>query len=341
MINKKIMTQNKKNIVILGNGSFGTALAVILSKKNKVTLWGRDADYLKYMHREKRNPKYLPNIFLEKVHFESNLQKAVTNQEILLLCIPSKSIANFIPQLEPLLAKEQIIISGAKGFVDDQLTTCSQLLKKKLEQKIMVLSGPSHAEEIAQGMPTFINLATDSEENSLQEHAEYQELIRQSLQSRFFKVFLCSDTTAIETAASLKNVIAIASGIVDTYQFGINTKSALVTKGLEEIILFCKYLGYQEKVITGLGGLGDLIVTCMSKYSRNFQTGMYLGKGYSLEEINQKMHMTIEGINTANNVYSFLEKHKIKLPIIESIYKILFTKISTKKQMLKLIHSYL
>ena len=203
---------------------------------------------------------------------------------MIVLCLPSKSIHSFTLELKSLLKKNQLIISTIKGFVDDQLTTCSQLLKKNLSQKIMVLSGPSHAEEIAQNMPTFLNLATtDSKKITLK-----QESIRQSLQSRFLKIFYCKDALSIEVAASLKNIIAIAAGIIHSYQFGMNTQAALITKGLEEMILFCRYFNCDEKVVIGLGGLGDLIVTCMSKHSRNFQAGIYLGKKFLFKRNRKK-----------------------------------------------------
>lgn len=305
-------------IGIIGSGSWGTALAVLLqSNGNSVTLWDRDPEILRSISLRHVNKKYLSGIVIpEEIQTEPDLNRFAKDKEGLVIAVPSHAVRAVMNQLAGVDPKT-IIISVAKGIENDTLLRVSQILMERFdEDKITVLSGPSHAEEVSNGIPTVVVSAS----KNLNAAAWVQEVFM----SKVFRVYTHRDVIGVEMGAALKNIIAVAAGIIDGVGAGDNTKAALITRALAEITRLGTKLGAKSLTFAGLSGMGDLIVTCMSKYSRNRYLGEQIGKGKSLEEVLSGMVMVAEGVRTTRSAYELAAKHKVEVPIISEAHKVLF-----------------
>jgi len=310
------------NICILGSGGWGTALGIILhNNRHKVTLWEYDKEYAHTLNEYRENFYYLPKIKIpEKITISSDIKQAVKDADMIVVATPTQFIRSVIEQISDIDFTNRVILSVSKGIENHSLMTVSQIFQdvfKNLHKKnITVLSGPSHAEEVAKHIPTAVAAAGYDEKNT--------EVIQKAFSNRYFRVYKSSDVVGVELGGALKNVIAIAAGIADGAGFGDNTKAAIMTRGIREITRFGMRFGAHEHTFIGLSGIGDLIVTCMSKHSRNRFVGEEVGKGKKLKQVLAEMKMVAEGVATTESTHELAKKLGVELPIIEQVYKVLF-----------------
>ena len=309
---------DKKNIFIIGSGSWGTTIAHHLDNLNhKVTLCSRNVSKTKYMMDKEKLKKISISKKINRIEIKNTNIENINLADIICIAVPSNEIRN-IKSLLPIKSKA-IILNLSKGIEAESLKTISQILFEKNfinKNLISTLSGPTHAEEIIFEVPSAIVVSSYSNETS--------KLIQKVFNGNNLRVYRNNDMIGVELGGSLKNIIAIASGISDGLGFGDNSKAAIVTRGCKEITKLGVKLGAKESTFNGLSGIGDLMVTCFSNHSRNRFVGERIGKGEKVKDIIEKMSMVSEGINTSKAVYKLSKKYKIELPICESVYKILF-----------------
>ena len=310
---------NDFNIAVLGAGSWGTALSMVLcGKGHKVNLWTRDEEQYKDMVCTRKNNKYLPDINLpENLNLYIDLQRAVSNADAILISVPSQSVREILRKIKPYLKGDEIIINSSKGLEKDTYLTISQVANAELpDNKFAVLSGPSHAEEVCKNMPTTIVVASKSKATA--------ELVQDLFITPGFRVYTNPDVIGVELGGALKNVIAFGAGIADGLGFGDNAKAALITRGISEIARLGKVMGANKSTFAGLSGIGDLIVTCTSMHSRNRRAGILIGKGKGLEETLREIGMVVEGIVTTKAAYELAKKHNVEMPITQEIYHVIY-----------------
>lgn len=303
---------------VIGAGSWGTALAVLLhANGHSVHLWSRNAEVIKNLVDERVNRKYLPKVEIPAgIEIETDLNKAVGAKDGLLIGVPSHAVRSVINQFDE-IDEATIIISLAKGIENDTLLRVSQILNEKFnEDKIAVLSGPSHAEEVSRCVPTAVVCASSNSDTG--------KWVQKTFMSSEFRVYVHNDVIGVEIGGALKNIVAVAAGIIDGVGAGDNTKAALITRALAEITRLGTKLGADSLTFAGLSGMGDLIVTCMSKYSRNRYLGEQIGRGKTLEEVLSEMVMVAEGVKTTRSAYELAAQHQVEVPIITEAHKVLF-----------------
>ncbi len=303
---------------IIGSGSWGTALAGVLAgNDHAVTLWDRDNAVLNDIAETRVNNKYLPKINMPaNVKVEPDLSAMVPGQEALIMAVPSHAVRKVMEQL-PALDDNVRLISVAKGIENETLLRVSQILAESVSEKnIAVLSGPSHAEEVSRQVPTVVVCASTERAISA--------WVQNAFMSSTFRVYTHHDIIGVEMGGALKNITAFAAGVVDGVGGGDNTKAALITRALVEITRLGTRLGAEPMTFAGLSGMGDLIVTCMSRHSRNRYLGEQIGRGKSLEEALSEMVMVAESVRTTRSAYELAEKHGVEVPIIQEAYRVLF-----------------
>jgi len=306
------------NISIIGAGSWGTALAVLLHNNgHNVTIWSAVRAEIEMLKTD-RQLASLPGVVLDdSVELTDNLEAAMKDRDILVLAVASSYIRATSKSMKEFIKDGQIIVNVAKGVEEDTLYTMSEVISSELPTAdVAVLSGPSHAEEVGKGMPTTIVVGAKTRETA--------EFIQQSFTSPVFRVYTSSDIKGIELGAALKNVIALAAGIADGLGYGDNTKAALITRGIAEITRLGTKMGCKAETFGGLSGIGDLIVTCASMHSRNRRAGILLGKGLPLDEVIKEVKMVVEGVYSAKAALKLSEKYNVDMPIICQINKVLF-----------------
>ena len=307
------------SIGVIGAGSWGTALAVLLcGNGHEVTLWSIIEDEVHTLQTKRENPDKLPGVKLpEKIEVTSDLEKAVSGKQVLVLAVPSPYVRSTAHTMKPYVAEGQIIVNVAKGIEEESLKTLSQVIEEEIPQALVaVMSGPSHAEEVGRGIPTTIVVGAHDRKT-----AEYLQGI---FMNEVFRVYTSPDVLGIELGAALKNVVALAAGIADGLGYGDNTKAALITRGIAEIARLGTAMGGKVETFSGLSGIGDLIVTCASMHSRNRRAGILIGKGYSYEEAMKEVKMVVEGVYSAKAAVRLAEKCGVQLPIIEQVNAVLF-----------------
>ena len=307
------------SIGVIGAGSWGTALAVLLcGNGHEVTLWSIIEDEVHTLQTKRENPDKLPGVKLpEKIEVTSDLEKAISGKQVLVLAVPSPYVRSTAHTMKPYVAEGQIIVNVAKGIEEDSLKTLSQVIEEEIPQALVaVMSGPSHAEEVGRGIPTTIVVGAHDRKT-----AEYLQGI---FMNEGFRVYTSPDVLGIELGAALKNVVALAAGIADGLGYGDNTKAALITRGIAEIARLGTAMGGKVETFSGLSGIGDLIVTCASMHSRNRRAGILIGKGYSYEEAMKEVKMVVEGVYSAKAAVRLAEKCGVQLPIIEQVNAVLF-----------------
>lgn len=306
------------NFAIIGSGSWGTALAILLQTNGHVvTMWNRDTQVIEIMTKERANRKYLPEATISsEINFEPDLKNSVQEKDGIIIAVPSHAVRSVIKEID--ISKEKtVLISVAKGIENDTLLRVSEILMEKFdEDRIAVLSGPSHAEEVSKGIPTAVVCAS--------KNLRTAKWVQQAMMSPRFRVYMHSDVIGVELGGALKNIIAVAAGIIDGVGGGDNTKAALITRGLAEITRLGTKLGAKSLTFAGLSGMGDLIVTCISKYSRNRYLGEQIGKGKKLAEVLSEMVMVAEGVKTTRSAYELAAKHNVEAPIIAEAFYVLF-----------------
>jgi len=318
-------------ITVIGAGGWGTTLANLLSEKNDVSLWVREPALLEIMMKEKENKWFLPGVKLLDRLNVSNDPNIVKDAEVVVFAVPSQFMRATAREFCDYVSKESIIVSIAKGIELGSYKRMSQILEEELKNyKIIALSGPNHAEEVSKKMLTATVIASKNQ--------IILDKIKNAFSTDLFKVYLHEDIIGVEICGAIKNVTAIASGIVDGLNLGDNAKGAIITYGLTEMNEFGRFFGAEQRTIYGLAGVGDLITTCTSKHSRNRFVGEKIAEGKSFEEIKQEMHgMVAEGIITTKAIYEFSQKNNIKMPLTSQIYKVLFEEKEIKKAIKDLI----
>jgi len=310
---------SKLRIAVLGDGGWGTTLAVLLAKKGyTVTLWGAFADYCQVMLKTRYNPKFLPGIKIpQSIEITSDINAAVSENEIVVLAIPSQYTRQTLRKITTGFSKKTIFLSVTKGIEISSSQRISQVILAELGPvKLAVLSGPTIASEVAKEIPTTAVAASVNK--------QIRKIIQTVFSTSRFRVYTNADIIGVELGGSLKNVIAIACGVSDGLGFGTNTKAAILTRGLAEISRLGKAMGAKAETFSGISGLGDLVTTCISKQSRNRSLGELIGKGKKLKEICRNMQMVAEGVPTAKSAYALSLKYKIDMPIIKEIYLLLY-----------------
>jgi len=310
------------SISLLGDGGWGTALARLLcGNGHRVTLWGHFPDVTAGIRRNRENVKFLPNIKLpESLDFTNDIEAAVGSADLLVFSTPVVYLRSVAERAAPFVkARSDLrVMSVAKGIERDTLLRGCEVLRQTLGlEDIGLLVGPSHAEEVARGMPTTIVAAASDE--------SFAALIQSAFMNERFRVYTSTDTVGVEIGASVKNVIAIAAGICDGLGLGDNAKAALLTRGLAEIARLGQTLGARPETFAGLSGLGDLITTCISPYGRNRRIGIEIGRGKSLDEALADMQpMVPEGVYTTRSVCALAEREGVEMPISRAVYDVLF-----------------
>ncbi len=312
----------RSKIAILGAGSWGIALGVMLnSEGHRITLWEFDQKEMIKLNTKREHPKKLPGAKIpQRVKITDDLEEATFDSEFLLLAIPSHTVREVAKKLAKINLNQPLIVNLAKGIENKTLCRMSEVLTselpKNLHKNITTLSGPSHAEEVSKKIPTTVVVAGFDE--------KVAQKVQKTLINLYFRIYTNSDLIGVELGGSLKNVIAIASGICDGLNLGDNTKGALLTRGLAEMIRLGEKLGAKAQTFAGLSGMGDLITTCFSPYSRNRFVGEQIGKGRKLKKILKDMVMVAEGVKTTLSVYKISKKFKVEMPITEEVHLVLF-----------------
>lgn len=307
-------------ISVIGAGSWGTTLALVLAKKNfDVTLWVYDPAQLTQMQSERKNPLYLPGVDLpDNLQLSGDLACA-KDADFVLLVVPSQAMRQTCQRLKAHISENQILINASKGIENDTLKRMSEVISEVLEispDRIATVYGPSHAEEVSREIPTaLVSASTD---------LNTARTVRDLFLADYLRVYSSNDIIGVEYGGSLKNVVAIAAGICDGAGFGDNTKAALITRALAEITRLGVSMGAQPETFSGLSGIGDLIVTCMSQHSRNRFVGEAIGKGKSLTQVLDEMVMIAEGVTTTKSIHQLYKKHGVEMPIAEQVYQALF-----------------
>ncbi|MFN2341573.1 MAG: NAD(P)H-dependent glycerol-3-phosphate dehydrogenase [Halanaerobium sp.] len=307
-------------ITVLGAGSWGTALANLLAENGEeVRIYARDNEVVDSINQQHRNLKYFPEY---KLHSDltafNNLKASLIDAEIVVISVPTQALNSVLVKIKNLINSDSIIVSTAKGIDENSFKTNSQMIKEAGFDRVVVLSGPTHAEEVMEKLPTAIVSAAESKEAA--------EKVQDLFMSKYFRVYTNPDLKGVELGGALKNVIAVASGICDGLDFGDNTRAALITRGLNEMSRFVEYHGAKNLTLVGLSGMGDLVVTCTSMHSRNRRFGIEIGKGSSLLEAKAEVNQVVEGVKTARAIYRWLNSREIDLemPITKQVYQVLF-----------------
>ncbi|MCH8927678.1 MAG: NAD(P)H-dependent glycerol-3-phosphate dehydrogenase [Candidatus Marinimicrobia bacterium] len=320
------------NISVLGAGSWGMTLAIHLYKNNhNVTVWEFDNAQVELLKKERENKIFLPGIKLpDDLRIENDIKSSISGAEMIIFAVPSQVVRMTAEKVNRAVENWKdikAVVSVAKGLELETHKTMSTVLAEELNQGsndlICVLSGPSHAEEVSRDIPTAIVAASTSNSTS--------ELVQETFSSSYLRVYAGDDVEGLEYGGSFKNTIAIAAGIVDGAGFGDNTKAALMTRALVEISRLGVAMGAKEETFRGLAGMGDMIVTCLSRHSRNRHVGEEVGKGKPLEEVLESMSMVAEGVNTTKIIRELSLEYNIEMPISEQVYKVLFENKSPEK----------
>lgn len=306
-------------IGVLGAGSWGTALSVLLHDNgHQVTIWSIDENEVKMLDEKREHELKLPGVKLaEDMVITGDLETAVQGKDFLVLAVPSPFTRETARKMKPYVADGQIIVDVAKGIEESTLMTLSRQIEEEIPQAdVAVLSGPSHAEEVGRKLPTTCVIGAKTRKT-----AEY---LQSMFISRVFRVYTSPDILGIELGGSLKNVIALAAGIADGLGYGDNTKAALITRGIAEISRLGVKMGGKIESFTGLTGIGDLIVTCASVHSRNRRAGYLIGQGRTVREAMDEVKMVVEGVYSAKAAAKLAKKYDVSMPIVEEVNKVLF-----------------
>lgn len=304
-------------IAVYGAGSWGTALAVLMAKAgNTVALIGRNDEEIRLMKERRENLRYLPGVVLPQP-LEPTTDLEQLKAELVILSVPSHGVRGAAQLIRPYLLPKTILVNTAKGLEEGTQERLSQVLKEELPgHPIVVLSGPSHAEEVGRDMPTTVVVSSYDQEAA--------EKVQELMMTPKFRVYTNPDLIGVELGGALKNIIALCTGISVGLGFGDNTQAALMTRGLAEIARLGVAMGGNPLTFAGLSGVGDLIVTCTSQHSRNRRAGVALGQGKPLEHVLQEVGMVVEGVRTTKVAYELSRERKISMPITEEAYRVLF-----------------
>jgi glycerol-3-phosphate dehydrogenase (NAD(P)+) len=322
------MERKREKIAVLGAGSWGTALAMVLADNgHEVRLWGHNSAQIDEINQQHTNKKYLPEISLPATIIGfSSLQEALNGVKTAIMAVPTKAIREVIRKMNDVHSDSLLIVHVSKGIEPDSLLRISEMIEEEMPSQLLdsvvVLSGPSHAEEVSLRHPTTVTVSSKDMKSA--------EKIQDLFINNNFRVYTNPDLIGVEIGGALKNIIALAAGISDGLGYGDNAKAALITRGLAEIARLGVKMGASPLTFSGLTGIGDLIVTCTSVHSRNWRAGNLLGRGQNLEEVLENMGMVVEGVRTTKAAYQLAEKYDVNMPITNALYNILFNGVNPK-----------
>lgn len=323
------------NIGVVGAGSWGTALANLLADKGFVVdHWVYEKEIKEQMVEKRENTVFLPGVTLsENLRPLNDLEKVVLGKDLVLVVTPSHVLRQTMIKCADFLSDKTIVVSATKGIENETLLTMSNVLKAALpglaDDRIAVLTGPSFAKEVARRSPTVVTVAAKNE--------TVAKFVQHVFATAYFRVYTISDVIGAELGASVKNVIAIAAGVIDGLGLGLNTRAALITRGLTEIRRLGLSMGADPRTFTGLAGSGDLILTCTGDLSRNHTIGKQIGKGKKLKNLLSEMKMVAEGVKTAKSVYNLSKKMGVEMPISHAIYHVLYDDLEPEKALYQLM----
>lgn len=312
-------------VAVIGAGSWGTALAGVLSGKGMQTvLWGHNRVHLQVLAEDRENRKYLPGyVFPTNLEINADLEETVRGADVICMVVPSHGYRAVFENLLPFLENGAFIVSAVKGIENSSLMTMTQVMGDSLGKDLIrknltlsVLSGPSFAKEVAQGLPTLVTVGCDKLEKA--------KILQGVFGSERFRVYAVQDMIGLEISAALKNIVAIAAGISDGLGYGLNSRAALITRGLAEITRMGVAMGADPVTFSGLSGLGDLVLTCTGDLSRNRTVGLKLGEGKKLPQILEEMEMVAEGVKTTKSVHDLVTRLGVDMPILDQVYQILY-----------------
>lgn len=306
-------------IGVIGAGSWGTALSVVLANNgNDVLIWSIVEAEIEMLKEKHEHVDKLPGVKLsDAIDFTTDIEKTVKESDILVLAVPSVFTRSTAKLMAPFVKDNQIIVCVAKGIEEDTLMPISDVVEQEIPKAdVAIMCGPSHAEEVGIGLPTTVVAGAKTKKTA--------ETIQDLFMNKVFRVYTSPDILGMELGGSLKNVIALAAGMADGLGYGDNTKAALITRGIAEVSRLALAMGAKTETLAGLTGIGDLIVTCESKHSRNRKAGMLMGQGYTMEEATKEVKMVVEGIYSAKAAAKLGKEYKVSMPIIEEVNKVLF-----------------
>ena len=319
-------------IGVLGAGSWGTALAVLLHENgHEVTLWSIDKREVAMIDEKREQVEKLPGVRIpDRIAVTNDVESSVTGKDILVMAVPSIFIRSTSKMIAPYVKEGQLIVNVAKGIEEETLMNMTDIIEDEIKQaRVGVLSGPSHAEEVGRGIPTTVVAGAHDKKTA--------EEIQEAFMSPVFRVYTSPDMVGIELGAALKNVIALAAGIVDGLGLGDNTKAALITRGIAEITRLGLAMGGRFETFIGLSGIGDLIVTCTSTHSRNHNAGYLIGQGKSCQEAMDEVKMVVEGVYSAKAALALAKKYNVEVPFTEQVNQVLFEGRSAKDAVTSLL----
>ncbi|HUV22080.1 MAG TPA: NAD(P)H-dependent glycerol-3-phosphate dehydrogenase [Gammaproteobacteria bacterium] len=308
-----------ESVAVLGAGSWGTALAIQLARSDlRVNLWGHQAEHIEALIEQRENCAYLPGFPLaSNIKPLVSLQAAITGCKFVLVAIPSKGFRSLLQALKPMLADDMALFWASKGFEIDTGLLLHEVVEQELPgYRYGIISGPTFASEVARGLPAAIACAGNHPATT----AAFAELLR----GRHFRAYTSSDIIGVELGGALKNVLAIAVGVADGLGFGANTRAALMTRGLSEIMRLGTRLGAEQETMMGLAGLGDIILTCTDNQSRNRRFGIAIGQGMSVAQAETEVGQTVEGLRAAKAIHNKALQLELELPIIREVYRVLY-----------------
>ena len=324
------MENRLKNIGIIGAGAWGTALSCILNKKENITIWSYEKKTVHQINKYRTNKTFLPNIKIPNNISATNNLKDLMSCKFIFICVPSQFIKKIILKFKNFYKKDMIFVNCSKGIEHSSKLLISDIIKKILPgSEVAILSGPSFAIEVAKKKPTAVTIACKNQNNAKK--------LAILLNSKNFRCYYTNDVIGVQFGGIIKNILAIASGIVKSQKLGSSAKAALMTRGLSEMKRIGLAYGAKESTFYGLSGLGDLILTCNSELSRNFSTGLLIGKGKKINEIIKSKKTISEGIMNSKTIFNLSKKKRIEMPVCGSVYKILYKKNKIKNTIEKIL----
>lgn len=307
-----------KKIAVIGAGGWGLALGLLLNeKKHQVTFWCYSEKEKNDILQHRENKRCLPSIKIPlEIAFTSDMAEALQGADVAIMAVPSKAIRSTAQIMKKAIEPETVIVNVSKGIEESTLLCLAEVIHDELSNPVVVLSGPSHAEEVARHIPTTVVVSS----TDMMKAYEVQELFM----NEYFRVYTNDDLIGVELGGALKNVIALAAGIVEGMGYGDNTKAALITRGIAEMARLGTEMGGKMETFAGLAGIGDLVVTCTSGHSRNRRAGELVGQGFTIEEAMKQVNMVVEGVPTTKAAYALMKKYKVEMPILTAINEVLF-----------------
>ena len=320
------------NISVLGAGTWGTALAILLAEnKHHVTIWSALPKEVEELDQNRNAIKNLPGAYLpESVSVTANLNEALKGPDMIVMAVASVYVRETARKISPMIPEGMIIVNVAKGIEEATLKTLTDVIEDEIPQaEVAVLSGPSHAEEVSRKIPTTIVAGAKKKQTA--------DTIQDAFMNEFFRVYTSPDVIGIELGGSLKNVIALAAGVIDGLGYGDNTKAALMTRGIVEIARLGIQMGGKYETFSGLSGMGDLMVTCTSKHSRNRNAGVLIGRGMTADAAMKEVNQVVEGVYSAKAALKLGKQYGVELPIVEQVNKVLFENKPAKEALYDLL----